>query len=281
MSPQTNQVWAQPSGRAQFTILNFDNSTITWSLQIAIDGNHPSAVLAVGLENGVVYRYPQFDAFTNTTTLTESLSTSFTTITAGFPNEDRVLSIYFAVEAVLPLGSGSTAYVPLPTGNYVGMLQIASLAGSFYSERQQTDKNLQSYGYELQQIGLIYWVNLDIHRTPDSAAFISTAMVDFPQVLWFLVYVLTLLIPIQLVLYIHAILRRRNCRQLLNSNYFAIAIGLLFFVPIFTLSLEPMTAPITFTPGDLQLFNLMKWVGLLLPFSFTLSLFRPKESKQT
>jgi hypothetical protein len=275
------------SAHVNFLVSDFDNDTITWSLKVVVSGvlglnNRTGAYMDVQVKDGnvnsVVPTYEaEYDKTLNQTTLIASFYRTPLPTYGSFPNENRFFLLYFGLNATVSTNSMCDT-LPLPTQNYSG-LSCVGLAKS---------NGLLASGYDasLDVYGSVYFLTAQIQRTYYMSIFLTTAMVTVPNALWALFDLLAFVLPLQLGIDTLAWLRSSQSRNLLNANYFAIAIGLLFFLPIYALSLRPYEAPITLTTGDVSLFKLLLYVAYLLlvalPVSWLSSTLRwPTRRRQT
>ena len=270
---------AIPPGMAEFSILDFTQTQVTWSLKVSINGNHTSDILAIRTGSDTIFEYyAQYDRNVDATIIKKTYVSQFTSISGQFPNEQWILQMLFAVNASLTnLPTGDSA-MQLPTINYDGVLFISSS---------------QSQGVsDIARYGSVYSLVAYLSRNPGVARQLESSMVTFPSVLSYLSWILLVVVPIDLVFFLlridpsWRIYERRpiwfaryiaQCYpQLLNGKYFAIIVGILFFLPIYGVSLHSLEAPIPITQGDLTLIQLMTFYAWTLLASFLVSLVTSK-----
>jgi hypothetical protein len=265
-----------PLGLAEFNILDFTQTNVTWSLQVTIDGNRTSDILAIQTLGAIIFQYyAQYDRNLDATTIKKTFVSQFSSINGQFPHEQWILQVSFAINCSLtnlPVGDFS---MQLPTINYDGVL--------FISQSQGTP--------ELNRYGAVYSLIAYITRNAGVAAQLEVSMIDFPLILSYLSWVLLALIPLDIVLFLlrvvgkfkptRSFLQRivsasRQIGQInpnfLDAKFFTIVIGVLFFLPIYEISLRSLEIPIPITQGDIVLINLTKFFASILLISFGVSL---------
>ena len=260
-----------PRAYVNFGVLDFDSKTITWSLKITLEGLHKYPVLAVQVGSSIVYRYDaRYDHSLNITTIEESLSSNFTAVIGRFPHETRFLVLYFAINATVNiLETGGV--LKLPTSNYAGLFSVISI-------RSFADWAVANARPELGEYGEVYRVGTQIERSKGVAQYLEFAMGSIPGMLNFILWILWLVMAIQIVIFLLWRIRGSPYRRLLNTNYFAIVVGIVFFLPMYMLSLRPLMAPLPITEGDEALSQLLANFVLLMTVSFLASLISPTET---
>jgi hypothetical protein len=271
--PESNQA---PLGLAEFNILDFTQTYVTWSLQVTLDGNRTSDILAIQTLGGIIFQYyAQYDRNLDTTTIKKIFVSPFSSINGEFPYEQWILQVSFAINCSLtnlPVGDFS---MQLPTINYNGVL--------FISQSQGTS--------ELSRYGKVYSLTAYITRNAGVASQLQVSMINFPLILSYLSWVLVALIPLDYALFLLKVVGKykttrgslqrivsaaRRIGQInshfLDAKFFTIVIGVLFFLPIYEISLRSLEIPIPITQGDTVLINLTKFFALILLWSFVASL---------
>jgi hypothetical protein len=77
------------------------------------------------------------------------------------------------------------------------------------------------------------------------ANFLTLTMVSIPDILDWISWVLVLIVPLHIGFWIARRWRGAPRRDLLDTNYFAIVVGIVFLLPIYMLSLRPILAPLS------------------------------------
>jgi hypothetical protein len=255
-----------PTARAEFNVLDFTSYSITWSLRVLVDGLVKSPVLAVQVRTGdVVFAYDaQYDPNLNLTTIEETLISNFTYTSGTFPREVRVLTLYFGINASVENPFG-VKVMELSTQNYFGLLSLDSVHNLAPSFVQDVDPVLNRF------VG-VYRLLFQVQRPLEAEQYITLTMVQFPLILEGILVILTLIPVIHVMLSVYSRWKKTRARTLLNTNYFTMVIGMVFFLPIYMLSLRPLLAPIPFTQADSMLIQLTEGFATLMIASFIVSL---------
>jgi hypothetical protein len=263
-----------PRGLAEFSILAFTQEQATWSLRVTINGNRTQDTLVIQTGNSTIIEYyALYDKNLDATTIRKTYVSQFYSVTGEFPNEQWIMKIQFAVNASLvnlPVGDFS---MQLPTINYEGLLYISS------SQREDFP--------DLGRYGNVYSLVAYINRSKGVASQLTSSMIVLPQVLLLLAWFLEISIVIDVILFllrVYCLLSKSTSKSieslrskidgycLLNGGYFTIVIGVLFFLPIYGLTLRSLETPIPITQGDLVLISQTSHYAWILVFSFVVSL---------
>ena len=280
VSPTSAVCGNVPCAQAQMSVIDFSENSLSWSIKAIVDGNVRNSVVlseAVGTTvYGNVYKYNGvYDAGTNTTTFLDSFQSPFTSRSG-----DAIwyFQYFFSVNASVqnlvhnPLSPSLDAQaLQLPSLNYRGNNTIWPVYGSNPFSR---------VGFK---VGLVYNVTSFIWRIPEASGALWVLTTLFPSILYAVLGILACFPAVQFSVfrYRHTVdeksrdLARKVLGQhLLNDTYFGVLVGVLFFLPIYILSLAPLMAPILVTPQLLwnNLYTLMGLYAALLVVSLIIYL---------
>lgn len=267
-----------PCAHAQLSVATFSQDTVSWSLTAVVDGNVRFSGLLAEIIGGKEY-YPQFrynsfyDSSRNSTTFYDSFQTNFTRIYSLYPTEVWYFHFYFAmINASVQNAYGGPVVnqtMPLPTLNYQGLYNIQPLTSAAMNPFNQTS----TPGPKVPNSGFVYSVRAYIFRPDDSVATLK-GLGTIAGLLFVAFWVMLSIIPFRVGVILwrrrpqHRIDQGVGSTRLLSHSYFTIVATILFFLPIYFLALRPLVAPLSFVPGDLQLYWLVGGYGSLLITAF-------------
>ncbi len=269
--------------RADLAVSGFTQDQVSWSVNVVVDGdirNRASLALKSGdfMWLNLYTNNWSYDSGTNATTFYDSHLTSFTSRTGSFPNEVWYLQIFLGMNASIQNMVHSPIYpdqdvqlLLLPSQNYVG---------KYYIWHEATLNSSSVFGSQVN-FGYIYNITAYIFRDPAAVQNLSNLGVSFPLALVFILGFLaivpgTALVSLVLVQINSVPWRFRRVALLalrlglLDATFFAVVTGVLFFLPVYLISLRPLLEPIPFTPADESIYILVTGFAVLLVLSLGL-----------
>ncbi len=274
------------SGNLQ--VENFSIDSITWSLSVSANGDWRNKTLLADTDSfGEQHLHlfdtnPVYDTASNTTRF-DDLAKDHLSSKNSFPNEVWYVNLYFAINvSIQNFFNGQQHILPLPTLNYVGNYSTNFLYCTPSS--LSTGQCYKNFGLPLVKdpfdlpggyhFPWIYNTTVFIWRNPDVVQQLGTAT-TLATVFDLFAGALILLALSQLALLMISVKNKRYLQyRLLDSSFFTLAGGILFFVPIYILSLNPIISPILSSPLHDQLSTiLLETTGIVL-FGFAVFLFR-------
>ncbi|MGA8857951.1 MAG: hypothetical protein WB643_12415 [Candidatus Bathyarchaeia archaeon] len=293
--PTVKNVAAEKAtGRAQFTVLNFTQTDITWTLGVVVYGDVSNRSLWLQLEGNILRSdFTEFDPSTNTTSMSFTFTTPFSQVYGSFPNQTWSLSFYFAVDADLKNQCVGDFSVQLPTSNYGGTMYVCDVKQISASSAWSAAGALPG----MTNYGVVYHFTLDITLNSGVRQQLDIGMVQFPKILYALLLLLSFAFLLDVTSLIRGLLARsQRVRKLIESfpfrlpavlsyridgAFLTVVVGVLFFLPIYMLSLRTFENPIPITDGDLAMIRLTLYYSGLLFLSVFVYILRGRNSSDT
>lgn len=269
-----------PFARGNLQISSFSQNTVTWSLSFSVQGDWTNKTMLSDTDNSgemhlhlfdTVYIY---DRLTNTTTFSDSAEDSWSPIVENFPNETWHIGLYFATNAsIVNFLNGYPQILQLSTPNYSGNYSSRMMQCTPPSEGNETCyggvkdpfANALPRGYYFPYV---YNTSVFVWRNPDIVKQLSASQF-LVSILTYLVSPVLALMPtlqVALLRYSSKKLEGHSWPGVVDSTFFTVGIGILFFLPIYALSLNPLTSPIFNSPLQIQLNWLTEEISLIVSF---------------
>jgi hypothetical protein len=250
---------------------------MTWSLSVAAQGDWRTKTLLSDTDSNSEQHLhlfdsnPTYDSATNTTTFIDSAQGH--SRMAGTSPEVWHMNLYFGINvSIQNFLNGQAQFLPLSTPNYVGsysatIIQCTSPTGTCYA-----GTIVVRNPFELPKGYFFPWIynaTLSVQRSADAEQTLFLMNAVFPKLLYGVLGALALFIAVQLTAFWtrnsriqeRRLLAQRILRRgYLNDVYFEVLVGVLFFIPVFILTLSSILAPIALTPA-LQYDNLYFLLG--------------------
>ncbi len=255
----SNNAMAQniSSFKITISIVDFDPATITYQLQVYLDGIFLTPKMAVaksrGAERGGGY-WPvfniEFKKNENVTILTDEKVIEFSNKSEVFPYDEYNLTLYAAVDVDEPYYV-TNGRLRAPYTNYIAFYNISS--EEWDTLPQEIPPWFKNYGGKY-----LYKIDLLISHSEQFKEYAGVVFNEIPNAFWI---IFTLLIA---YLILHTAISYRKNREINMIPYILICNGVLLFLPIYMLSIREFEEPLPLTSADSNLMNLLKMFLILV-----------------
>lgn len=278
---------------AELDVTDFTQKTVTWSLSFSLQGDWQGKTILADTDNLHLYGDNLFyDRTTNTTTFTDQEADNWNKASPVgiFPNETWFVNLYFATNNTVFVQNFNQRphILQVDSSNYSGNFS----AGTIQCDPPSNVTLLQDCYRQYDGGGLVkdpfqyYWprdyylqlrynVTLFVWRNPGAVTQLSGASTVLTW-LWLLTTTLAIFPLSQLGVLLFAtwrsLARKGKVRdyKFLDGTFFTIGVGLLFFLPVYNLSLSPVVSPVTNSPIQDRINNLIIYDSVIVFFGLAL-----------
>ena len=242
--------------KIEISILDFDSSTLTYRLQVFLDGIVDTPKMAVaqseGPEKGSKF-WPIFNVeyqrSENLTILTDQKVIEYTEIAGEFPHDKYFLTLFIAVD--VDEMYYSTGRLRIPSTNYITSYNITF--NDWHSLPQEIYPSFVDYGGKY-----LYRVDIAISHPSQFEEYAEIVAYQIPRIFWVIIGLLLI------YLVAHTVIAYRKNKDLNMIPFLLICNGALLFLPVYFFSIRGLEEPLSVTPVDVHLMNLIKMFLLLL-----------------